>query len=83
MVTLTVTDGHGGESARSTSAAVGAAGDRSPPVVTLLGPREVLPGDQITMTAQASDNVKVEKVTFVGRGVRSSPEVSSQKLCLE
>jgi PKD repeat protein len=64
VVTLTVTDGRGGESARSTSVAVGAAGDRSPPSVTLLGPREVLPGDQVTLTAQAVDNVKVEKVTF-------------------
>ena len=64
VVTLTVTDGHGGESSRSTSVAVGAAGDRSPPTVTLLGPREVLPGDQVTITAQAVDNVKVEKVTF-------------------
>src|SRR6185436_14148706 len=54
----------GGESVRSTSVAVGAAGDRSPPSVTLLGPRDVLPGDQVTLTAQAIDNVKVEKVTF-------------------
>jgi hypothetical protein len=64
VVTLTVTDGHGGESARSTTAAIGTAGDRSPPSVTLLGPREVLPGDQVTLTAQAIDNVKVATVTF-------------------
>jgi hypothetical protein len=64
VVTLTVSDGHGGESARSTTAAIGAAGDRSPPSVTLIGPREVLPGDQITLTAQAIDNVRVDTVTF-------------------
>ena len=64
VVTLTVTDGHGGESVRSTTVSIGAAGDRSPPSVTVLGPREVLPGDQITLTALAQDNVKVDKVTF-------------------
>ena len=68
VVTLTVSDGHGGESVRTTTAAIGAAGDRAPPAVTLLGPREVLPGDQVTLTAQATDNVKVDKVTFTVDG---------------
>src|SRR6185295_8721096 len=35
-----------------------------PPTVTLTGPREVLPGDQVTVTAQAVDNVQVERVAF-------------------
>ena len=67
--TLTVSDGRGGESARSTTVAVGAAGDRAPPSISILGPRDVLPGDQITLTALVTDNVAVENVTFtVGGG---------------
>ena len=66
--TLTVTDGRGGESVRSTTVTVGAAGDRAPPSVSILGPRDVLPGDQITLTALVTDNVTVERVTFTVDG---------------
>ena len=76
IVTLTVTDGRGGESAASTTVAIGAAGDRAPPSVSLLGPREVLPGDQVTITAQATDNIKVDKVTFQVDGANPSESLT-------
>ncbi|HEX4915707.1 MAG TPA: PKD domain-containing protein, partial [Vicinamibacterales bacterium] len=71
-VTLTVSDGRGGQNSRATTVAVGAAGDRAPPSVTLTGPREVLPGEQVTITAQATDNVKVDKVRFEVDGANPS-----------
>ncbi len=71
-VTLTVSDGRGGQNSRTTSVAIGAAGDRAPPSITLTGPREVLPGEQVTVTAQATDNVKVDKVRFEVDGANPS-----------
>ncbi len=64
-VTLVVTDSHGAVSdAAATTATIAAAPDRAPPVVTLSGPKEALPGAHVTMTAEATDNIGVQSVTL-------------------
>ena len=72
-VTLTVTDAGGATSSGAALATVGAPVDRSPPVVTLSGPRDVLPGTTVTVRAQASDNSSVSAVTFEVNGVAGAP----------
>jgi RHS repeat-associated protein len=64
IVTLTVTDTHGLSDVATTSATIAAAADRAPPVVTVTGQKEALPGTQVTMIADATDNVGVTSVTF-------------------
>ncbi|MEN3337502.1 MAG: hypothetical protein V7647_1178, partial [Acidobacteriota bacterium] len=62
-VTLIVTDSHGAVSEPAlTTATIGAAADRAPPVVTLSGPKEALPGAQVTMTGTATDNIGVQSI---------------------
>jgi PKD repeat protein len=63
-ITLTVSDGHGGSGQTTTSAVVGAAADRAPPVVTVNAATQALPGAQVLVTAAATDNVGVASVTF-------------------
>ena len=63
-VTLTVTDGRGASDVATTSATIAAASDRAPPVVTLAGPTEALPGARVMMSSDATDNVGVTSVTF-------------------
>jgi len=64
-VTLTVNDGRGGTHTASTTVTIV---DRTPPVLTVTAPREVLPGSQVTVTVQATDNVAVDSVTFEVNG---------------
>src|SRR5437773_114347 len=68
-VALTVSDGRGGTNTASTTATIV---DRTAPVVSLNGPREALPGVQVTMIAQATDNAAVESVTFEVNGADPS-----------
>jgi PKD repeat protein len=63
-VTLTVTDSHGATAVATTSATITAAADRSPPIITLAGPKEALPGAHVTIVADASDNIGVTSVTL-------------------
>jgi PKD repeat protein len=63
-VTLTVTDPGGLSSTASTTATVTASIDRIPPVVTLTGAKQALPGSQVLMTAEATDNVAVSSVAL-------------------
>jgi PKD repeat protein len=61
---LTVTDGHGGSATASAAVTVLPPADRAPPVIELTGPRQVLPGTQVIVTALAADNVGVASVGF-------------------
>ena len=72
-VTLTVSDGRGGVHAATVGAAVAPASDRSPPIVTLNAPREVLPGTEVKVTADAIDNVGVTSVTFTVDSATTQP----------
>ncbi|MCU1382032.1 MAG: hypothetical protein JWL71_729, partial [Acidobacteria bacterium] len=71
-IVLSVTDGHGGAVAAISSAVVGAAADRAPPVVKLSAATTALPGTQTVVTAQATDNVGVASVSFDVDGAASS-----------
>ena len=64
VVTLTVTDSHAASDTATTSATITAVADRAPPVVSLRGPTEALPGAHVMMSSDASDNVGVASVTF-------------------
>ena len=61
-ISLTVGDGRGGSQTATTTAAVTAVVDRAPPVVSLSGPKQALPGTQLMMVADATDNVGVVSV---------------------
>ncbi len=74
-VTLTVTDVYGASHQVAVSASILTAADRAPPVVALSGPREVLPGTEVTITADANDNVGVSSVTFEVQG--STPSTAT------
>ncbi len=63
-ISLTVSDGRGGSQTATTTAALTAVADRVPPVVSLSGPREALPGAQVMMVASVTDNVGVASVTL-------------------
>src|SRR5262249_49645570 len=63
-VTLTITDAHGAAAVATTSATITAAPDRAPPVVTLSGPQQALPGAHAVMPADARDNIGVASVTI-------------------
>jgi PKD repeat protein len=63
-VTLTVADGRGGTHTAMAMVTIAEAVDRSPPVITLSGPAQTLPDADVTLTAQATDNVGVASVTF-------------------
>lgn len=58
-ISLTVTDTKGASHTATSSVAVSAALDRAPPSVTLVAPSQALPGEQVTVTADAIDNVSV------------------------
>jgi len=68
VVILTVTDGRGGSSTDVAFVEVLPPPDRAPPVVSLIGPREVLPGARVTLTAQAQDDIGVVGVAFKVNG---------------
>lgn len=72
-VSLTVTDARGATATGTTSVTVIPQADRAPPIVSLLAPREVLPGSQVTVRAQATDNVGVTSVTFEVSGQADAP----------
>ena len=72
-VTLTVTDAGGATNSSAASVTIGSPVDRAPPVVTLSGPHDVLPGTTVTVRAQASDNTSVSALTFEVNGVAGTP----------
>ena len=82
QVTLTVRDPRGLSAVATTQAIISAAVDRSPPVISLSGPKEALPGAEALMTAQATDNVGVTAVTFRidGTNPTESPATPYQRL---
>src|SRR5581483_8723201 len=67
-VSLTVTDPGGLTANASTTATVTASVDRVPPVVTLSGAKQALPGSQVVVTADAHDNIAVSSVTLTVNG---------------
>ena len=72
-VTLTVTDTAGNSDAATRSMSIGAPTDRAPPVVSLDGPTEALPGTTVTFAASATDNVGVTNVRFEVTGIDGVP----------
>lgn len=68
-VTLTVTDtaGQGGSATRTVT--ISAPTDRAPPVVSLDGPAEALPGSDVSFVATATDNIGVVNVRFEISGI--------------
>jgi RHS repeat-associated protein len=74
-VTLTVSDGRGGSAQASAQVTVTPVADRAAPAITLSGPSRVLPGTQVTVIAQVTDNVGVSDVTFTING--ATPTVVS------
>ena len=77
VVLLAVDDGRGGTDTASTSASIQAAPDLIPPVITLKGPSQALPGTQVTMTALASDNVGVTGVRFAINGTADPADLTT------
>ncbi len=67
-VTLTVSDGRGGSAVATASVTVSAPTDRAPPLVTLVGPSQVLPGTSVTVIALVHDASAITRVTFVVDG---------------
>ena len=65
---VTVGDGRGGLNSATAIVQVVAATDHNAPSITLTGPLFVLPGDQVTITAQAADDRGVAGVTFSVNG---------------
>jgi len=63
-ITLTVTDPGGLSHAASTTAVIAAPVDRAPPSVTLRAPTQVLPGERVTVSADARDDVAVSGLVF-------------------
>lgn len=63
-VALTVSDPQGAPGTATRSIVIDPASDKTPPVITLTGPAQALPGTTVTFTASASDNVGVSVVRF-------------------
>jgi RHS repeat-associated protein len=62
--TLTVSDGRGATAQAEADVTVTQVADRGAPAITLIGPSRVLPGAQVIITAQVTDNVGVTEVAF-------------------
>jgi PKD repeat protein len=76
-VQLTVSDGRGGSHSSTATAVIAAPVDRIPPVVSLAGQTQVLPGTAVVVTATAVDNVSVSSVSFAVNGSQSSTTTTS------
>ena len=71
-VTLTVTDGHEHSASATASITVSVQPDRAPPVVSLSAPREALPGTEVSIVADATDNLGVVSVVIQVNGEPAS-----------
>ena len=75
-VTLTVRDAAGATGSASREVVVTAAADRQAPFVSLAGQASALPGEAVTFTAAATDNVAVAGVDFTAAGIAGIPGAS-------
>src|SRR5262249_11265562 len=64
VATVTVNDGREGTNSAQATVTIVTATDHTPPHVTVHAPSTVVPGSQVTVTAQATDDVGVASVTF-------------------
>ncbi len=76
VVTLTVRDAAGASSSASTDVTITVAADRQPPFVSLAGEASALPGETVTFTATATDNVAVAGIDFTAGGLAGIPGAS-------